>query len=370
MLDFSGFVRAAVLISLVLCSAWSAAAEIRVGQSIDMSGVNGDLGKDFLAGARVYIDSINSAGGVHGKKIMLDVRDNQGSVEKSNQITHDFLTKDKVDVLFGYYGDNVVEATLALPEFVQSGTVLVAPFSGVNLGKAEHVYFMRPSYTQEIKAALDYVKTLGLTKVAVVYADNAYGKNGFAAAKSVLQSGGVQLVAEQLLRENNDADTQAAIRKIKTSRAQATLMILETLPAADFVKTYHPLSPGALLLGLSQINHQTLVEIAGKSAAGVVITQVVPHPASFTLSVVRELDKAMKKYRDEAPSHLTMEGYLAAKWLVKTLMQADAPKQLNQALMQTRNLDLGGYYLTVNGTHRASEYVDITAISTRGGLLH
>jgi hypothetical protein len=114
MLSFVGFLRTAVLISLVLCSAWSAAAEIRVGQSIDMSGVNGDLGKDFLAGARVYIDSINSAGGVHGKKIMLDVRDNQGSVEKSNQITHDFLTKDKVDVLFGYYGDNVVEATLAL----------------------------------------------------------------------------------------------------------------------------------------------------------------------------------------------------------------------------------------------------------------
>jgi hypothetical protein len=33
----------------------SYAAEIRVGQSIDLTGENGDLGKDFLAGARVYL---------------------------------------------------------------------------------------------------------------------------------------------------------------------------------------------------------------------------------------------------------------------------------------------------------------------------
>jgi ABC-type branched-subunit amino acid transport system substrate-binding protein len=130
------------------------------------------------------------------------------------------------------------------------------------------------------------------------------------------------------------------------------------------------MSPGALLIGLSLINHQTLMEIAGKASAGVVITQVVPHPGNFSMASVRELDKLMKKYRDEAPSHLTMEGYLAAKWLVKGLMQADSGKQLTQAIANARNLDLGGYYLTVNSSHRASDYVDITAISARGGLLH
>ncbi len=364
------YLRIFLLVGLSLFAATNYAAEIRVGQSIDMTGENGDLGKDFLAGARVYVDYINGSGGVHGKKIVLDVRDNQGSVEKSNQITHDFLTKDKVDALFGYYGDNVVEATLTNPEFVHSGMVLVAPFSGASVAQNANVYFMRPSYAQEVKAALDYLKTLGLTKVAVVYAADSYGQNGLQAVKSSLRGSSLQLVAEQSMRENNAADMAAAVHKIKSGGAQTTLMILETLPAAEFVKTYHPLSPGALLVGLSQINHQTLVEIAGKAAAGVVITQVVPHPANFSMSSVRELDKLMKKYRDEAPSHLTMEGYLAAKWLVKTLMQADTSRQFNQALANTRNLDLGGYYLTVNPAHHASDYVDITAISMRGGLLH
>lgn len=364
------YLRLMIVMAFSLFVTMSYAAEIRVGQSIDLTGENGDLGKDFLAGARVYLDYINGSGGVHGKKIVLDVRDNQGSVEKSNQITHDFLTKDKVDVLFGYYGDNVVEATLAYPEFVHADTVLVAPFSGVNVAQSTHVYFMRPSYAQEIKSALEYLKTVGLSKVAVVYAADSYGQNGLQAMKVSLRGSSLQLVAEQSLRENNVADMTAAIQKIKSGGAQATLMILETLPAAAFVKTYHPMSPGAVLIGLSLINHQTLMEIAGKASAGVVITQVVPHPTNFSMASVRELDKLMKKYRDEAPSHLTMEGYLAAKWLVKSLQQADGGKALNQAVANTRNLDLGGYFLSVNAAHRASDYVDITAISARGGLLH
>ena len=372
MFNLSRRVLRVVLLACLLVSApMGVAAEIRVGESIDLTGANGDLGKDFLAGARVYFDYINSNGGVRGKKIVLDARDNHGSVEKSNQITQDFLGKDKVDVLFGYYGDGIVEAAVANPAFIRADMALVAPFSGVSLAKPGNVYFMRPSYTQEVKAVLDYVKTLGLTKIAVVYSPNEYGNSGMIAVKNVLRGFGVQLVAEQSLRENNTADMTSAIQKIKLGGAQATLMIMETLPAAAFVKTYHPLSPGALLLGLSQINHQTLIEVAGKSAAaGVIITQVVPHPANFRMETVRELDKIMKKYRDEAPSHLTMEGYLAAKWLVKALMQVEAPKQLNQTLAQTRHLDLGGFYLNVNSSHRASEYIDITAISTRGGLLH
>ncbi|MDR3390245.1 MAG: ABC transporter substrate-binding protein [Sulfuriferula sp.] len=355
----------------LVCAHAQAASEIRVGESIDMTGINGDLGKDFLAGARVYFDYINSSGGIHGKKIALDVRDNHGSIAQSKQITQDFLTKDKVDVLFGYYGEGVTEATADDKLFIQSGIPLVAPFSGATLARTGNIYFLRPSYIEEVQEALRYVQGLGLRKLAVVYNPNAYGHAALQAVKVELQHQPLQLVAEQAIRENNDADMTAAIQKLKSSGAQATLMIMETLPAADFVKIYHPLSPGALLLGLSQINHETLMELAGKTAAaGVVITQVVPHPGNFSLPAVRELDKLMKKYRDEAPSHLTMEGYLAAKLLVRTLERADTPKQISQVLDNLHNLDLGGFYLSSGPDHRVSSYVDITAISSRGGLLH
>lgn len=347
------------------------AAEIRVGESIDLTGPNGDLGKDFLAGARVYFDFINGNGGVRGKKIALAVRDNQGSITQSKQITQDFLTKTPVDVLFGYYGEGIVDATAEDKLFIQSGMPLIAPFSGVTLAHTGNIYFMRPSYIHETQAALKYVQSVGLNKVAVIYSFNAYGQSALQAVKTALQGNPLQLVAEQAMRENNAADMTAAIQKIKSSSAQATLMIMETLPAAEFVKTYHPLSPGALLIGLSQINHQTLMEVAGKkAAAGVVITQVVSHPANFSLASVRELDKLMKKYRDESPSHLTMEGYLAAKMLVKTLERGDTPKQINQMLSTVRNMDLGGVYLNASPDHHLSTYVDITAISSRGGLLH
>lgn len=352
-----------------LQSGW--ASDIRVGQSIDLTGANGDLGKDFLAGARVYFDFINGNGGIHGRKIALEVRDNQGSVAQSTQITKEFLSGNQVDVLFGYYGEGVVEALSQDKLFVSSGVSLVAPFSGATLTNTGNIYFLRPSFAQETQAALNYVQNVGMRKLAVVYSNNSYGRAALMAVKNALRGSPLQLVAEQSMRENNAADTASAIKKIQGGAAQATLMLMETLPAAEFVKTYHPLSPGALLLGLSQINHQTLMEIAGKTAAtGVVITQVVPHPANLSLAAVRELDKLMKKYRDEAPSHLTMEGYLSAKLLVKILEKGDAAPQIKQTLNSLHNLDLGGFYLAAEADHRLSRYVDMTAISSRGGLLH
>lgn len=357
------------LLLVSLQSGW--AADIRVGQSIDLTGANGDLGKDFLSGARVYFDFINSNGGIHGRKIALEVRDNQGSVVQSAQITKEFLNGNRVDVLFGYYGEGVVEALSQDKLFDASNISLVAPFSGATLAHTGNIYFLRPSYVQETQAALNYVQNVGMRKLAVVYSNNSYGRATLLAVKNALRGSPLQLVAEQAIREDNASDTATAIKKIQTGAAQATLMLMETLPAAEFVKTYHPLSPGALLLGLSQINHQTLMEITGKTAAtGVVITQVVPHPANLSLAAVRELDKLMKKYRDEAPSHLTMEGYLSAKLLVRTLEKGDTSQQIKQTLSSVRNLDLGGFYLATEADHHLSRYVDMTAISSRGGLLH
>ena len=131
----------AVLLAGLSLTVLAAANDIRVGQSIALSGAHGDVGKDYLAGARVYFDYINSKGGVRGRKIVLDARDNADSPEKSAQITRDFLGKDKVDVLFGYYGEGSLTSVLQDKAFTQSGMALVAPLSGAPLVTLGNVFF-------------------------------------------------------------------------------------------------------------------------------------------------------------------------------------------------------------------------------------
>jgi branched-chain amino acid transport system substrate-binding protein len=349
------FIPALLLTLLsVLSHVALAAGDIRVGQAIALSGAHGDVGKDYLAGARVYFDAINSKGGVRGRKIVLDARDNDDSPAKSAQITRDFLGKDKVDVLFGYYGEGSLTAVLQDKAFGQSGMALVAPLSGAVAGTPGNVFFLRPSYATEAKSVVDYYVKQGLKKFALIH------------------SQGLALLAQQAVNEDDDAQVSSAVQRIAAYKPQAVVVIMESIPAAQFIKAYRLRDGGVRLLGLSQLNSATVAELAGAQAAGTVISQVVPHPNDLSLPVVRELNKQMKKYRDEAPTHLTLEGYLAAKLLVDALTQAGGdPTRLAATLKTLRDTDLGGFYVGyAGGQSRASRYVDINAISSAGRLIN
>jgi ABC-type branched-subunit amino acid transport system substrate-binding protein len=359
------------LLSVLSLSAL-AAGDIRVGQSIALSGAHGDVGKDYLAGARVYFDAINSKGGVRGHKIVLDARDNGDSPAKSAEITRDFLGKDKVDVLFGYYGEGSLTAVIQNKAFAQSGMALVAPLSGTVPGTPGNVFFLRPSYATEAKSAIDYYVKQGLKRFALIHSQNSYGESAAQAVTNELRSQHLPLLSQQAVNEDDDAQVGSAVQRIAAAKPQVVMVIMESIPAAQFIKAYRQRDQGVRLLGLSQLNSDTVAELAGAEAAGTVISQVVPHPNDQSLAVVREFNKQMKKYRDEAPTHLTLEGYLAAKLLVDALTQAGGdPTRLAATFKTLHDTDFGGFYASyAGGHHRASSYVDINAISRDGRLIN
>jgi len=80
----------------------------------------------------------------------------------------------------------------------------------------------------------------------------------------------------------------------------------------------------------------------------------------------------MKKYRDEALSSLTLEGFAAAKSLIKTMQKSkrDNLAALQETLNQNSNVDLGGLTIVcAPGTNRLSNYLDIALFSKGNDLL-
>lgn len=356
-------------------SSQAVARDILIGQSIDISGPLGDIGKDYLAGAKVYFDYINSTGGIHGRKIVHVAMDNGGSAEKSAQISKNFLSKQKVDILFGYYGEGSMDGLLRNAEFEASNIPLVAPLSGIELKQgSDHIFFVRPSYASEARKLVGHFLSLGITRFAAVYAADSYGSSALAAVENALKSKNMSLMGKYQVGQEQ-AGLNAAIKATLAAKPQAIIVILETLPAAQFIKAYRQVDAGTYIFGLSMINHQTVSEIAGKNlAAGVMLSEVVPHPNDWSVPVVAEHHKIMEIYRDEPPSHLTLEGFIAAKMLVnaiKSIGKDFTPAQLTSALKETRSMDIGGFYLEFSPLrNRGSSYVDINVITRKGRLLN
>ena len=348
--------------------------DIVIAQAIDLSGPNSDIGMDYMAGAKVYFDHVNLNGGINGRKITHLFVDDKGDPGRTVEITHGFIKDDNAQILFGYFGDANVDAVLHDQKFERSGSLMFAPLSGMEVQTGKHdVFFMRASYATETKKLISFFLGLGLKKYAAVYStDSSYGKAALQAVESELKKHNLALSSKHLV-SNDGRGMQAAVQALSVSKPQAIIVILDSLPAAQFVKDYHAVDWGVAMFGLSRINAVPLVELVGLNlATGMMISQVVPHPNSLSIPLVREHAALMKKFREEAPSHVTMEGFIAAKMLVDTLKKAgnDFSRDHIAALLKERGgVEMGGYYVDFSSGNRGSNYVDVNVIGKKGKLL-
>jgi ABC-type branched-subunit amino acid transport system substrate-binding protein len=128
------------------------------------------------------------------------------------------------------------------------------------------------------------------------------------------------------------------------------------------------------IVALSTANPRTMFELLGPTLAhGVMITQVVPNPLLAESPLLKEHLDAIRTFRDEPPSHLTLEGFIAAKALVEGIRRA-GPNPGREAILASfqrmGRLDLRGMVLDFSpGGRTHAAFVDLTMIRRNGALL-
>ncbi len=178
-------------------------------------------------------------------------------------------------------------------------------------------------------------------------------------------------MARRWWRKSRSAATAA---KVSAAKPQFVLVLADTLAAGQFIEAYRALDPLVAMAGLSNISHQILIELAGPaSAAGTLLTQVVPDPSRGASAVAREHIALMKRFRDEPTSHATLEGFVAAKYLVATMRSIDGEidrASLLAARRARREVDVGGFVITwPDRSNRGSRFSDMTLLRKNGTLL-
>lgn len=363
-----------ILAALLLTPSCSHAADIRIGMLIDEFGINTDLGKDYIAGARTYFDHVNSRGGVNGRKLTLVVKDDGGIAANAVSLTREFIDKEKVDLLFGYIGDDSITQVARDAVFRSSGIALFAPLSGVDVGAAgDNIVFVRPSYNDEVRHIIQHFSQLYLSQFVVVHVDNSFGTSLAQEVRAQLKARNKQLTGTFSVPPSL-AGLDGVVKNVIKSQAQVVIVAADTIATAEFVKKMRALETGTNIVGLSLVNHRTLLELAkADAAAGTMLTQVVPNPLANTTRLQSEHLSLLAKYRDEPPSHLTLEGFMAAKGLVRALGMVTG--DLNRAsiaksLAGSRRLDLEGMTLAFDKTSdRGSRFVDIAYLRKTGRLV-
>ena len=163
--------------------------EIRLGMVNAQSGPAAGLGKGMYAGAQAYFARVNAAGGVHGRKISLLLRDDSYEPARTAEHTRQLIASGAVFALFGYVGTPTSRA--AMPIALQAEVPYLFPFTGAEvLRKPVHpwVFNVRASYFDETEVMVERMTgDLGLRKVALLMQDDSFGetvKSGLVGALS------------------------------------------------------------------------------------------------------------------------------------------------------------------------------------------
>jgi ABC-type branched-subunit amino acid transport system substrate-binding protein len=343
-----------------------------VGQAVDLSGPNGSIGRDYVAGITTYFDSVNASGGINGRTIKYLVRDDQGNPGLAAKAVTDLLDTDKADYLIGGIGAAVTDAVVSSPAFVRSGQILFAPLIESAKNYGPRVMFWRPSAEQEMAYIFSYFEKLGIKSVGIALQDSSLQQAMYQYVVAEVKRrnmtlSGVAHISSALDATEKDANVLASVNP------NIVIAVADTVSTGLFLKQFRKHAGRTFVAGTSLVNLETLAEVAGpKALEWTVFSQVVPNPLGKKFIAQIDHSVMMKKFRDEALSALTLEGFIVAKTLSFAAQMSGSTNRdgLQKLAAQKGVVEIGGLSITPSDPHQhLSNYMDMALFRKDGGLL-
>ncbi len=348
--------------------------KIVLGQVAALDGPAAALGQGMREGLLAAFAEANKAGGVKGKRIELVSVDDGYDPNKSIVAAKKLISDDKVFALVGSVGTPTSAAVQ--PIATEAGVPFIGAFTGAEFLRAPYkpgVVNVRASYFQETETMVEHLtKDLGVTRIAILYQDDAFGQAGLAGVKRALDQRKMSLVAEGTYERNTTA-VKRALLSIRDGRPHAVIMIGAYKPCAEFIKLAHEIKLDAVFVNISFVGSEALAKELGRDGDGVVVTQVVPFPYDSSIGVVGRYRAALKALKPDAtPGFVSLEGYMVGRLVVMALERIEGEvtrAALLAAIARTGTFDLGGVKLIYGpDNNRGSSQVFLTVIQPDGTL--
>ena len=276
--------------------------------------------------------------------------------------------------LVGEVGTPTSNATQ--PIATQAGVPFIGPFTGAaflrnpSLG---NVINIRASYYQETEAWIEHLTTdLGVSRIAILYQDDTFGRAGLAGVSKAMERRGIKLVAEGTYERNTTA-VKMALLAIRKAKPEAIVMVGAYKPCAEFIKLARRLKLNPVFVNISFVGANALAKELGEDGKGVVVTQVVPFPWDTSLPLVARYQKALKAATPDAQiGFVSLEGYMVGRLVVEALGKVKGPVTragLLSTIKEVGTFDLGGVTLSYGlENNQGMDRVFLTVIQADGSF--
>ncbi|MBZ4685370.1 MAG: Extracellular ligand-binding receptor [Desulfomicrobiaceae bacterium] len=245
---------------------------IKIGAFFDLSGRAAFIGTPTKLVAEMVVDAINAAGGVNGTPVELVVADTEGDPAKAASIATKFIYKDKVAAIVG---PTLTDTGMNVKKIVHTGRTPIVMtvggdpviMDGGKFGPAHWVFKSPQRSSTAVERLFTYLKDKGLTRVALLTADDGFGKDGLRWMEALAPRFGIEFVAKEAFGAR-DTDVTAQLTSIKNANPQA-LVVWTIGPAGAIVaKNRQQLGMTTPLFQSHGLPDPKYIELAGPASEG------------------------------------------------------------------------------------------------------
>jgi len=268
--------------------------------------------------AELVAERRNALCGINGRKIELVVEDDVCKPEvATNSATK--VTGEGVNVVLGHICSGATKAALGI--YKDSKIVAMSP-SATNPAltqSGDYPNFFRTIASDDAQARLEVdfaLKTLKVTKIAVLHDKGDYGKGLAEFAKGFLEA---EPSAEVVLYEGvtpGAVDYSAVVNKIKQSGAQAVIFGGYHPEASKIVSQMRKKAMDTIFISDDGVKDDTFIKVAGEYAEGVYATG--PMDTSANPLAVEAINAHKAKYGED-PGAFFLNAYAASLALINAI---------------------------------------------------
>jgi branched-chain amino acid transport system substrate-binding protein len=244
-----------IFISFLLCSqSFAETKPLYIGLDADMSAVAKAGGIAIQRGAEIAINEINQTGGLLGRKLELIIKDHRGNPARGLVNISEFADQEDLLAILGGVHTSVV--LKELPVIHQHKLIFLDPWAAgtpiVDNGfKPNYVFRVSVRDKEAGKVFIDYAKKNGISKIALLLEQTAWGRSNEKSITEFSAKSGVEILGVQWFnwgQKSFDHELSA----FNSLDIGAIIMVANAPEGADFIKD---LVTQPLLLSLPIISH-------------------------------------------------------------------------------------------------------------------
>ncbi len=349
----------------------------KIGSVFSLTGSGALLGERMKNTVEMMVEAINKKGGINGHQVTLIIYDAASDVTKAVAATNRLISQDEVDIISG--AGNMSGLSLAMKPIATRYTVPMISNAGARgivepIDKSAWVFKSHLTDKEIVGRAIDYWKSKGITRVAMLSDTSGFGTSARDELKLQAPSAGINVVAwEEFDMTANDLVPQ--LSRIRAANPEVILCWTVAPSGVVFMKNARQLGMQQILMHGFGYVVPKYMQMAGDAAEGTVLVSLrfpvgrqLPDSDPTKKLILNYMTEYQAKYGSD-PDVYGAEAYDGMLMAFKALEAADSfdKEKIRNALEHLEFIGTNGLYKFTPQKHYGLQKEDAVVMEWRKG---